>query len=126
VHLHCRSRQQCGRADTWSGTEKGFFHTDANAAPEKESGNHDEKEIADANTVADFFAKEKTFTQREGRGIAKTIAQSFSEKETNTGSRRGIAKSKCFATSKEKTFADAFTYRFSASQEEGIAHSGAI
>src|SRR5438067_4965349 len=61
VHLHCRSREQCGRADSWSGTEKDFFHADANAASEEESGNHDEKEIADANTVADFFAKEKTF-----------------------------------------------------------------
>ena len=83
MHLHCRSREQCGRADSWSGTEKDFFHTDANAASEEESGNHDEKEIADANTVADFFAKEKTFTHREGRGIANAIAQSFSEKETN-------------------------------------------
>jgi len=126
VHLHCRSREQRGRADTWSGTEKDFFYTDANAAPEKESGNHDEKEIADTDTVADFFAKEKIFTHREGRGIADAIAQSFFEKETNTGSGRGIAKSKCLVASKEKTFADTFTYRFSASQEEGIAHSGAI
>ena len=104
MHLCCRSRGQCGRADTRSGTEKDLFHTDANTASEKKSGNHGEKEIADTNTVADFFSKEKTFTHSERRGIVNTIAQSFSEEETNSSSRRGVPN--CFAATKEKTFAD--------------------
>ena len=119
--MFCRSGERCSRADTWPGAQENLFHADPNAAPKKEKRHCDKKEITDANTNS--VAEEKIFAATEGRGIANAVADFFTEKETNPGSGRGDS----HADSKEeKDLTNGFTYRFSASQEEGIAHSGAI
>jgi len=121
VHRCCRSGQRRGRTDTWPGAQENLRDTDADAAPKKENCQRDEREIADANTNS--VAKEKAFAATKGRGIANAVADFFPEKETNSDSGTGDSHAD---SEEEKDLADACTHRFSASQEEGIAHSGAI
>jgi len=139
----CRSGERRGRADTWPGTQENLRDTDADAAPKNENGQRDEKEIANANAVSEndaiahrrgkeenkrvtdsvATAKEEAFAISKSDRNANALADFFSEKETNPGSGRGDSHSD---SEEEKDLADAFTHCFSASQEKGIAHSGAI
>jgi hypothetical protein len=125
-----------GGAFSRTDAEENLRHADADAAPKKENCQRDEKEIADAKSkkildapreritlsIANLFAKKETYAF-SGRGIANSVADFFSEKEKNPRSGRGDSHAD---PEEEKDLADAFTHRFSASQEEGIAHSGAI
>jgi len=61
--VRCRSRQRCGRADSWSGAQENLRDANADTASEKENNrcDRDEKEIADGYANSIVIAEEKTF-----------------------------------------------------------------
>jgi hypothetical protein len=128
LHSGCRSGEPCRGADTRSDAQENLRYANADTASEKENDNldRDKKEIADADahTNPNLIAEEKTFAATEGRRITDTVADFFSEKETNPGSgRRGS-----HAYSQEEksfTIAESDGIAF-ASQEEGFANAAAV
>ena len=96
MHLHRRSREQCGRADTRSDTEENLCHADANAAQKKEEFLEHKENIAFANT--ERVAEKEVFPNCARKGIAHAVAERIAQEE--------------------KTFADADTKRFTTSKEK--------
>jgi len=64
VPVLCRSREQRGRGNTWSGAEKDFCHTDANSAPKEKSRRGKEK-IANTDSDPKLDIVAVSFTEKE-------------------------------------------------------------